>query len=309
MEVSSHALDQNRVAGIKFSGGIFTNLTHDHLDYHKDLENYFKAKKKFFEMLPKNAFALSNVDDEHGIAILDGIKAEKLFYGFGEETEIFDFYGKILKSDFSGLELDFNNEKIHSQLLGKFNAYNLLAVWSASRLLGFNMKKVNRILESIRPPRGRFEHFVSKDGISVIVDYAHSPDALEKVLTTINEIKPKGSRVISVFGCGGNRDTTKRPKMGKIGASLSDIAIFTSDNPRDENPDKIIDQMQDNLSEDESVKVVTIADRHLAIAQSVELAKPGDIILCAGKGHEDYQEINGAKKHFDDFEEFEKVLK
>lgn len=309
MEVSSHALDQNRVAGVKFAGGIFTNLTHDHLDYHKDLENYFRAKKKFFEMLPKNAFALSNIDDEHGIAMLDGIRAEKFFYGFGEETEIFDFYGKILKSDFSGLELDFNNEKIHSQLLGKFNAYNLLAVWSASKLLGFNMKKVNKTLENIKPPRGRFEHFVSKDGISIIVDYAHSPDALEKVLTTINEIKPEGSRVISVFGCGGNRDTTKRSKMGKIGASLSDISIFTSDNPRNEDPDKIIDQMQDNLSEDESVKVVTITDRHLAIAQSVELAKKGDTILCAGKGHEDYQEINGVKKHFDDMEEYKKILK
>lgn len=322
MEVSSHALDQNRVAGIKFTGGIFTNLTHDHLDYHKDLENYFKTKKKFFEMLPRNAFALSNVDDEHGDVISENIQAEKFFYGFGEDTEMVDFYGKILKLDFSGLELNFNGEIIKSKLLGRFNAYNLLAVWATCKLLGFDIparnafsianaggKRVNKILEEIKPPKGRFEHFTSKNGISVIIDYAHSPDALEKILTTINEIKSENSRIISVFGCGGERDKTKRPKMGKIGASLSDIAIFTSDNPRSEDPEMIIDQMQDNLSEDESVKVITITDRRLAIEQSVELAKPGDIILCAGKGHEDYQEINGVKNHLDDFEEFKKVLK
>ena len=345
MEVSSHALDQNRVAGVNFTGGIFTNLTHDHLDYHKDLENYFKAKKKFFEMLPENAFALSNIDDEYGNAMLDDIKAEKFFYGFPEVPEAQlrgispklgfgeDFYGKILKSDFSGLELDFNGparfrlseamaggEKIHSKLLGKFNAYNLLAVWSTCKLLGFNMparnashseaggKEVNKILENIEPPRGRFEHFVSKNGISIIVDYAHSPDALEKVLLAIKEIKSENSRIISVFGCGGDRDTSKRPKMGKIGASLSDIAIFTSDNPRSENPDKIIEAMKDNLSHEEARKVITISDRRLAIEQSVELAKEGDIILCAGKGHEDYQEMNGTKKHFDDVEEFRKAL-
>ncbi|MCX6751670.1 MAG: UDP-N-acetylmuramoyl-L-alanyl-D-glutamate--2,6-diaminopimelate ligase [Candidatus Nomurabacteria bacterium] len=318
MEVSSHALDQKRVAGVNFTGGIFTNLTHDHLDYHKDLENYFKAKKKFFEMLPKNAFALSNMDDEHGNAMLDDIKAEKFFYsfpeaqlrgvspklGFGE-----GFYGKILKSDFSGLELDFNGEKIHSKLLGKFNAYNLLAVWATLRLLNFNIKEVNKILENIEAPRGRFEHFISKNGISIIVDYAHSPDALEKVLLTIKEIKSKNSRIISVFGCGGDRDTSKRPKMGKIGASLSDIAIFTSDNPRSENPDKIIEVMKDNLSHEEAKKIITISDRRLAIEEAVELAKEGDIILCAGKGHEEYQEIKSVKSHFNDIEEFKKVLK
>ena len=210
MEVSSHALDQNRVAGIKFVGGIFTNLTHDHLDYHKDFENYFKAKKKFFEMLPASAFALSNLDDEHGNAILDGIKADKFFYGFGEDTEFVDFYGKILKLDFSGLKLDFNGEKIKSKLLGKFNAYNLLSVWSASRLLGFDMKKVNKILENIESPRGRFEHFMSPNGVLIIVDYAHTPDALEKVLLTIKEIKSGSGKIISVFGCGGDRDPLKR---------------------------------------------------------------------------------------------------
>jgi len=320
MEVSSHALDQNRVVGIKFAGGIFTNLTHDHLDYHKDFKNYFLAKKKFFKMLPINAFALSNMDDEHGNAMLDGIKADKFFYGFGEDTEFVDFYGKILRLDFSGLELDFNGERIKSKLLGKFNAYNLLAVWSTCKLLGFDKKKparpddsshsggVNKILENIKPPRGRFEHFVSKNGIIVIVDYAHTPDALEKVLLTIKEIRQTSGRIISVFGCGGDRDPLKRSKMGKIGASLSDIAIFTSDNPRSEDPDKIIEEMKDNLSHDESKKVITISDRRLAIEEAVELAKKGDIILCAGKGHEEYQEIKGVKNHFNDIEEFKKVL-
>ena len=309
MEVSSHALDQNRVAGINFTGGIFTNLTHDHLDYHKDLKNYFKAKKKFFEMLPQNAFALSNMDDEYGNAILDSIKAEKFFYSFGEETEFVDFYGKILKLDFEGLELDFNGEKINSKLLGKFNAYNLLAVWSASKLLNFNMEKVKNILKNVEPPRGRFEHFVSEEGIMVIVDYAHSPDALEKVFLTVKEIKSENGRIISVFGCGGDRDPFKRSKMGKIGAGLSDIAIFTSDNPRNEDPNKIINNMKDSLTYKEIKKIITISDRRLAIEEAVELAKKGDIILCAGKGHEEYQEIKGMKSHFNDIEEFKKILK
>ena len=309
MEVSSHALDQNRVAGIKFTGGIFTNLTHDHLDYHRDFENYFRAKKKFFEMLPKDAFALSNADDEHGEAILNGIKADKFLYGFGKDTEVVDFHGKILKLDFSGLELDFNREKINSKLLGKFNAYNLLAIWSTCKLLNFDIKKVNKILETIESPRGRFEHFMSPNGVLIVVDYAHSPDSLEKVLLTLKEVKSGNGRIISVFGCGGDRDPLKRSKMGKIGANLSDIAIFTSDNPRRENPDKIIEQMKDNLSHDESKKVITISDRRLAIEEAVELAKKGDIILCAGKGHEEYQEIKGVKHHFNDIEEFKKTFR
>lgn len=308
MEVSSHALDQNRVAGINFAGGIFTNLTHDHLDYHRDFGRYFSAKKRFFDMLPKKAFALSNMDDEHGNLILKDTRADKFFYGFGEETEFLDFYGKILKSDFSGLLLDFNGEEIKSRLLGKFNAYNLLAVFSAAKLLGFDMEKVKRVLESIEPPRGRFEHFLSPQGVLVIVDYAHTPDALEKVLLTVREIKSSGGRIISVFGCGGDRDPLKRSKMGKIGANLSDLAIFTSDNPRGEKPEKIIEQMKDNLSHEESVKVITIPDRRLAIEEAVEMARKGDVVLCAGKGHEDYQEIKGVRHHFNDMEEFRKVL-
>lgn len=310
MEVSSHAMDQNRVAGIKFTGGIFTNLTHDHLDYHKDLENYFLAKKKFFEVMSENAFALSNIDDEHGNAMLDGISAKKFYYGFEKSQNLPKFFsGKIIKLDFEGLELEFNGEKVKSKLLGKFNAYNLLAVWGASTLLHFDMNKVKEIFKNIEPPRGRFDHFMSPEGVLVIVDYAHTPDALEKVLLTVKEIKSEAGRIISVFGCGGDRDPIKRPKMGYIGAHLSDIAIFTSDNPRSEDPDLIIDQMQDNLSKDESKKVITISDRRLAIEESMKLAKEGDIILCAGKGHEEYQEIKGVKYHFNDMEEFKKTAK
>jgi len=323
MEVSSHALDQSRVAGINFVGGIFTNLTHDHLDYHKNIENYFGAKKKFFKMLPLNAFALSNIDDEYGEKMLEGIKAQKFSYGFNEFTDVgrleiqTNFHGEISKLDFSGLELNINGEKIKSKLLGKFNAYNILAVWSTCKLLGFDMParpgsaggdKVKKILENIEPPRGRFEHFTSNNGVLVIVDYAHTPDALEKILMAIKEIKPKEGKIISVFGCGGDRDPTKRKIMGHIGAIFSDLAIFTSDNPRSEDPDKIIEQMKEGLSSELLKKVKTITNRHEAIKETVKIAQKGDVILCAGKGHEDYQEIKGVKHHFDDMEELKKAF-
>ncbi len=304
MEVSSHAMDQGRVSGINFTGGIFTNLTHDHLDYHKNLLNYFLAKKKFFEMLPKNAFALSNKDDKHGNEMLRGIKAKQYLYGFDGGV---DFLGEILKLDFNGLQMKFNNQLVNSHLLGKFNAYNLLTVYSTCYLLGFDMEKVVKILENIEPPRGRFEHFVTR-GVLNIVDYAHTPDALEKVLLTIKELKPKESRIISVFGCGGDRDPIKRKIMGMLGATLSDIAIFTSDNPRSEHPEKIIDQMMVDLTEEVEKKVICIVDRHEAIKKAVQLASEGDIILCAGKGHETYQEIKGVKHHFDDREELENAF-
>src|SRR3989344_1212362 len=305
MEVSSHALDQNRVAGINFSGGIFTNLTHDHLDYHGNLENYFNAKKKFFDQLPASSFALSNADDTHGRVILQHSRAKKFYYGFSSEE---DFHGEISKLDFSGLELKFNNTFIKSKLLGKFNAYNLLAVWSASKLLGFDIQKVNRVLETIEPPRSRFEHFMSPRGVLVIVDYAHSPDALEKVITAAREILPEGGKLVVLAGCVGDRDPLKRPKMGKIVASLADIPILTSDNPRSENPEKIIEEMQEELTEEESRKARIVVTRHEAIAEARHLAGKGDIILAAGKGHEDYQEIKGVKHHFDDREEFEKMF-
>jgi len=312
MEVSSHALDQRRVAGVTFAGGIFTNLTHDHLDYHKSVENYFLAKKKFFNMLPASAFALSNMDDEHGELMLEGIKAKKFLYGFNgcercQGGHLTCFHGKISKLDFSGLSLEVNGENIKSRLLGKFNAYNLLAVWSASNLLGFDVEKVKKILENIEPPKGRFDHFMSGSGVLVVVDYAHTPDALEKIFSAVKEIKSANGKLISVFGCGGDRDPLKRRIMGKIGAKNSDIAIFTSDNPRSENPDSIIAEMKIDLSMMDSKKVKTIANRREAILESVKLAGSGDIILCAGKGHEDYQEIKGVKHHFDDMEEFQKA--
>lgn len=321
MEVSSHALDQNRVAGTTFVGGIFTNLTHDHLDYHKTFEDYFNAKKKFFTMLPKEAFALANADDDHGKKMLDGIKARRFLYEFtdidGPATLSDSFQGQITKSDFSGLELKIEDVVIKSKLLGRFNAYNLLSVWGASKLLGFDMSKVKNILENIEPPRGRFEHFTSANGVMVVLDYAHTPDALEKILSAINDLlasgenednPPKAGKLISVFGCGGDRDPSKRKTMGKIGTTLSNTAIFTSDNPRGEDPDKIISEMKVGLSEAELQKVKSISNRREAILEAVRLASSGDIILCAGKGHEDYQEINGVKNHFDDMEELKKAF-
>ena len=297
MEVSSHALDQKRVAGINFVGGIFTNLTHDHLDYHKNFDNYFGAKKKFFKMLPSSAFALSNADDEYGLKMLDGIQAKKYTYGFKNKVDF--------------------NEKLDTKLLGDFNAYNALAIYAALVLLGQNKEKVREVMKNVTPPKGRLEHFMSDSGVLAIVDYAHTPDALQNVLQTIQEIK-KGSgsprpngrgKIISVFGCGGDRDPLKRSIMGKIGVVNSDIAIFTSDNPRSENPDKIISEMKTNLSTEESAKVKTISNRHEAIREAVKLANSGDIILVAGKGHEDCQEIKGVKHHFDDMEEFERAFR
>lgn len=305
MEVSSHGIDQKRIAGINFIGGVFTNLTQDHLDYHKSMENYFLTKKKFFQNLPKDSFALSNADDEHGEEILKDIKAKKYFYGINNKA---DFKAEIKKLDFEGIELEINKELIKSKLLGKFNAYNLLAIFSTAKLLGFDMQKVKKILETIEPPKGRFDYFISKSGILGIVDFAHTPDALEKVLNTIREFKTNGSRIISVFGCGGDRDPLKRRIMGKIGVENSDIAILTSDNPRSEDPEKIIAEMKTDLGINELKKVKVITDRSLAIQEAVKLVQKGDIVLCAGKGHESYQEIKGVKQHFNDMEELRNNL-
>jgi UDP-N-acetylmuramoyl-L-alanyl-D-glutamate--2,6-diaminopimelate ligase len=308
MEVSSHSVDQKRIAGISFIGGLFINLSQDHLDYHKDMEDYFQAKKKFFKILPKKAFALSNADDKYGIRVLEGIRAHPFVYGFLRDFNKVHFHGEIKKMDFEGLVLSFNNIEVKSKLLGKFNAYNLLAVWSACSLLDFDMNKVNKILETIEPPRGRFEHFTSPNGVLVIIDYAHKPDALEKIFEAVKEVISGQGKLISVFGCGGDRDPFKRPIMGKIGAFNSDIVIFTSDNPRSEDPNKIIEQMKTNLSAEELKKVITIPNRREAIKEAVKLAKNGDIILCAGKGHENYQIIKEVKSHFDDMEEFKKLF-
>jgi len=283
------------------------------LSYNSNQNNDNNQKQNFFKILPKTAFALSNADDAYGNRILEGTKAIKKLYGF---TKAADFKGKIKKIDFNGLELDFGEKKIKSKLIGKFNAYNLLAVWGTCSLLGFDMSKVNKILENIEPPRGRFQHFTSPSGVLVIVDYAHTPDALEKVLLTIGELKSKEAslrpddtgKIISVFGCGGDRDSSKRSKMGRIGVVLSDIPIFTSDNPRSEDPNKIIANMIAGLYPEEIQKVKSIPNRREAIKEAVRLAHGGDVILCAGKGHENYQEIKGVKNHFDDLEELKSAF-
>jgi UDP-N-acetylmuramoyl-L-alanyl-D-glutamate--2,6-diaminopimelate ligase len=305
MEVSSHGIDQNRVAGISFYGGIFTNLTHDHLDYHKTFENYFDAKKKFFKMLSPHAFALSNADDPYGKRIMEGIKAHKYLYGFENAA---DFTGQINRLDFNGLEIKAGSDVLRSKLLGRFNAYNILAVWSASKLLGFDMGRVKKILEDVLPPRGRFEHFTSASGMLSVVDYAHTPDALEKIITAVLDVKIKDGKLITIFGCGGDRDPLKRPKMGKIGASMSDVAIFTSDNPRSEEPQEIIEDMTTGLSQDDLKKVKIIPNRREAIKEGIKLAQKGDIVLVAGKGHETYQEVKGIKSHFDDLEELKEAF-
>jgi UDP-N-acetylmuramoyl-L-alanyl-D-glutamate--2,6-diaminopimelate ligase len=300
IEVSSHALDQNRVLGVTFVGGIFSNLTHDHLDYHKTFQNYFDAKKKLFTMLPPGAFALSNTDNEYGVIMLQGVTADTYSYGFSGGE---DFHGDITHVKRDGLDLVFNGVAVSAKLLGKFNAYNLLAVWSACTLLGFDMEKVGGILKDIDPPRGRFQHVTSPEGVLVVVDYAHTPDALENVLMTIRT-SFAGAKVISVFGCGGDRDPMKRKEMGAIGSRLSDITILTSDNPRSEDPHKILQQILDGVAAENVTKVNTIVNRREAILEAIKLAQKGDIILCAGKGHEDYQEIGGVKHHFNDMEEF-----
>ena len=305
MEVSSHGIDQKRIAGINFVGGVFTNLTQDHLDYHKSMKNYFLTKKKFFQNLSKDAFALSNIDDEHGEEILKDIKAQKYFYGFEKNCE---FKGEIKKSDFTGIDLKVGDDLIQSKLLGKFNAYNLLAIFSTSKLLGFDIEKVKKILETIEPPKGRFDYIISKDNILGIVDFAHTPDALEKVLNTIKDFKKFENKIITVAGCGGDRDPLKRRIMGKIIAEHSDLAVLTSDNPRSEDPEKILEEMRTDLSVFENNKVKSIIDRKEAIKEAVKLAKSGDIVLLAGKGHESYQEIKGVKQHFNDMEELKKYL-
>ncbi len=289
MEVSSHALDQNRVVGINFTGGIFTNLTHDHLDYHKDLESYFRAKKNFFEMLPKKAFALSNIDDKKGNAMLDGIKAKKYTYGFRN------------KADF--------NEVLETKLIGEFNAYNTLAVYATMILLGEDKIKVKEIIKNLEPVEGRFNYIKSSSGITGIVDFAHTPDALENVLKTIQKMKKENERIISIFGCGGDRDPFKRPIMTKIVYEMSDIIIPTADNSRSEDIEKIFEDMKKGLPSEIIKEVYFITDRSEAIKKACQLAKSGDYILLAGKGHEKYQEIKGVKNYFNDMEEFKKVLK
>lgn len=299
MEVSSHAIDQKRISGLSFNGGIFTNLTRDHLDYHKTVENYLKAKKKFFDDLPASAFALTNLDDKSGMVMLQNTKAKKLTYSL---RTLADFKGKILESHFDGTELLINNREVSVQFVGRFNAYNLLAVYGAAVALGKEPEEILITLSTLHSVAGRFETIRSLKGFTVIVDYAHTPDALTNVLNGIHEVLDGNGKVITVVGCGGNRDKGKRPMMAKEAVRLSDQVILTSDNPRFEEPDSIIEDMVAGLSTADMDKTLCITDRKQAIKTAITLAQKGDVVLVAGKGHEDYQEVKGIKHHFDDRE-------
>ncbi len=306
MEVSSHAVDQRRIAGLHFKGGIFTNITHDHLDYHGTFAEYLKAKKRFFDDLPKDAFALTNIDDKRGNVMLQNTEAKKYPFALKRAAA---FKAKIIDNSINGLQLDLDGTEFHGRLIGEFNAYNYLAAYGAAMLLNMDRQEVMTIMSNLQAAEGRFDYLYAKDsGRTGIVDYAHTPDALEKVLETINSLKEKGTKVITVVGCGGDRDKTKRPIMAKMATVLSDRVILTSDNPRSENPETIIYEMEGGIPIMERSKVLSITDRRQAIKTACALAQSGDIILVAGKGHEKYQEINGEKFPFDDKEVLEEYL-
>lgn len=297
MEVSSHAIVQNRIAGLKFSGAVFTNITPEHLDYHKTFEEYIKAKKQLFDHLSAEAFALANIDDKRGMVILQNTKA--LRYTFALKT-MADFKATLKTNTFQGIELVIDNRDVWFTLIGSFNAYNLLGVYGAAVLLGEDPDEVLRALSGVEGARGRFEQISSPGGITAIVDYAHTPDALENVLHTINDIRAGAGNLITVVGCGGNRDTGKRPVMADLACKLSERVILTSDNPRNEEPEVILEQMEKGILRTDLKKALTITDRKEAIKTAIMLAEKGDIILVAGKGHETYQEIKGVKYPFDD---------
>jgi UDP-N-acetylmuramoyl-L-alanyl-D-glutamate--2,6-diaminopimelate ligase len=300
MEVSSHAVAQHRISGLSFSGGIFTNLTHDHLDYHKTFDNYLKAKKAFFDGLPKTAFALTNSDDRNGNVMLQNTKAHKKSYGL---KTMADYKAKILENQFGGLLLNIDNEEVWFKMVGSFNAYNLLAVYAAAMLLDQDRAKVLTSLSKLSGAEGRFDYIVGPNKVIGIVDYAHTPDAVQNVLSTIHDIRKGNEKVITVIGCGGDRDKTKRPIMAKVACEWSDKVILTADNPRSEDPAEIIKDMEQGVESAFKRMTVSIADRREAIKTACMLSQPGDIILLAGKGHEKYQEIKGVKNHFDDKEE------
>lgn len=300
MEVSSHAIHQNRIAGLKFTGGIFTNITHDHLDYHKTFEEYIRVKKSFFDSLPSSAFALTNADDRRGLIMLQNTVARKFVYSL---KTMADYKGKILENSLLGLQMNINGVEVHFKLIGAFNAYNLLAVYGAAVCLGQDKNDVLEKLSTLQGAEGRFDYHVSaNDKIIGIVDYAHTPDALLNVLATIKNLRVADTKIISVVGCGGNRDKTKRPEMAAVACEYSDRVIFTSDNPRYEDPEQIIRDMEAGVPITARKKYISITDRREAIKTAVAFAGEGDILLVAGKGHEKYQEINGVKKHFDDKE-------
>lgn len=306
MEVSSHAVHQKRISGLSFDGGIFTNLTRDHLDYHLTVENYLKAKKKFFDDLPATAFALTNADDTNGLVMLQNTKARKWTYAL---RTLADVKGKILESHFEGTELVINGREVMVRFVGRFNAYNLLAVYGTAVALGKEPEEVLIALSSLHPVSGRFQTLQSPLGYTAIVDYAHTPDALTNVLGSIREVLNGAGRIFTVVGCGGDRDTGKRPLMAKEASKLSDHLILTSDNPRSEDPEKILEDMKGGLTASELANTLCIADRAQAIRTATMLAQKGDVILVAGKGHENYQEVKGVKHHFDDCEIVRDIFK
>lgn len=297
MEVSSHAVVQHRIAGLTFAGAIFTNITHDHLDFHQTFDNYIKAKKKFFDDLPSAAFALVNMDDKRGMVMLQNTQAKK--YTFSLQN-LGDFKGRLISNSLQGLQMEIADKEVYFKLIGNFNAYNLLGVYAAAVLLGEDNEEVLTHLSALYAAPGRFEQVVSPKGITGIVDYAHTPDALENVLSTIQSLREGNEQVITIIGCGGNRDAAKRPVMAEIACKLSDKVILTSDNPRDEEPTTILEQMMQGVKITDRRKVQVIADRKEAIKKAYAMAHPRDIILVAGKGHEKYQEIKGVKHPFDD---------
>lgn len=305
MEVSSHGVHQKRTEALHFVGGIFTNLSHDHLDYHPTFAEYRDVKKSFFDSLPKSAFVLTNIDDKNGQVMLQNTAAKKVTYALKTYA---DYKAQILENQLSGLLLKVNGNEVWVKLIGTFNAYNLLAIYGTAVELGMESLEALRLMSDLESVSGRFQFIVSTTNITAIVDYAHTPDALENVLKTINDIRTKNEQLITVVGCGGNRDKTKRPVMAGIATDLSDIAILTSDNPRDENPDEIINEMEQGVASQNYKKLLTITDRKQAIKTACQLAQPNDIILIAGKGHETYQEVKGVRQHFDDMETVKEIL-
>jgi UDP-N-acetylmuramoyl-L-alanyl-D-glutamate--2,6-diaminopimelate ligase len=300
MEASSHAIHQHRVTGLQFAGGIFSNITHDHLDYHKSFDEYIRVKKSFFDGLSSQAFAISNADDKRGTVMLQNSNAKKYFYSL---KTVADFKGKILENSLTGLVMTMNDQEVHFRLIGEFNAYNLLAVYGAAICFGEDKQEVLRCLSVLTGAEGRFDYLMSaKDKVIAIVDYAHTPDALLNVLATIKKLKKGFEKIITVVGCGGDRDRTKRPVMAEVACEHSDKVIFTSDNPRSEDPAQIIKDMEKGLSASARRKYISIVDRKEAIKTAISLAGREDILLVAGKGHEKYQEIKGVKNHFDDKE-------
>ena len=300
MEVSSHGIHQKRTEGLVFTGGIFTNLSHDHLDYHQTFAAYRNVKKEFFDGLPKSAFALTNIDDKNGNFMLQNTQAKKKTYAL---KTLADFKVKILEKQLSGTLISVDGTEVWTKLIGVFNIYNLTAIIATAELLGLEKLETLTIISALESVSGRFEYVISEDGITAIIDYAHTPDALKNVLETINDIRTGNEKVFTVVGCGGDRDQTKRPKMAHIASQLSSQAIFTSDNPRTENPQTILDEMEVGVASENYRKTLTVLDRRQAIKTACKLSEVGDIILIAGKGHEDYQEINGVRAHFDDLEE------